>query len=122
MATLKISTAPQTPQFQIWNNTDTENSLMFTGSDGETIFSINQHGEAEWHKEDAYNEAAEMFLTYMTMQVEDAAGIAQNRVEWEERITEKLVKQAEIAPLGPQELTDTIRKCIMYDKLKGTKN
>jgi hypothetical protein len=95
---------------------------MFTGGNGEEIFKITFDGEAVWLKEDSYNEAAEMFLTYMTMNIENKAGIMQNRIEWENRITAALVSEAEKSPLGPQELTDVVRKCIMYDKLKGVKN
>lgn len=125
ISNLKFSpaaTGPTQQLFAITGQDEIEDSLMFTGNNGDEIFSISSNGEAKWLKEDSYNEAAEMFLTYMTMNIEDKAGIAQNRIEWEERITAKLTEQAEIAPLGPQELTDLIRKCIMYDKLKGTKN
>ncbi len=99
-----------------------EASLMFTGNDGEEIFCISNTGEAKWLKEDSYNEAADMFLHYMTMNIEDRAGIIQNRREWENRIAMALVSEAEKAPLGPGELTDVLRKCIMYDKLKGIKD
>ena len=100
---------------------DEEYSILFTGNNGEEIFSITQSGEARWLKEDSYNEAAELFLTYMTMNIENAAGIRQNRLEWEERIAKALISEAKNTPLGPKELTNVIRKCIMYDKLKGIK-
>ena len=121
ISALKLSTATSTPKFQILP-ASSDTALIFTGDSGEDIFSISQAGEAKWLKEDSYNEAADMFLSYMTMQIEDSAGIMQNRLEWEERITAKLTEQAEIAPLGPEDLTDIVRKCIMYDKLKGVKN
>jgi len=121
-STLKLIKTPHSTNAHIWHNPEQETALIFTAGNGDDIFSISQDGEAKWLKEDSYNEAAEMFLTHMTMTIEDRAGIAQNRVEWEERITAKLTEQAELAPLGPEELTDVIRKCIMYDKLKGIKN
>ena len=95
---------------------------MFTGHHGEEIFCITMEGEAKWLKEDSYTEAADIFLTYMTLNIEDKVGIIQNRIEWEERITAALVKEAEKSPLGPEDLTAIVRKCIMYDKLKGVKN
>jgi len=113
--------APPSPTVMIFDDAQS-NTLTFTNNNGVKIFSIEPNGEAVWHKEDVYNEAASIFLQCVTMNIEDKAGIAQNRMEWEERITVKLARQAEIAPLGPEELTDVIRKCIMYDKLKGTKN
>lgn len=119
--TLKLSTVPAGPKFQILP-ADSDSSLIFTGDSGEDIFSISQEGEAKWLKEDSYNEAAEMFLTYMTMHIEDSVGIRQNRIEWENRITAAIASEAEKAPLGPEDLTNVIRKCIMYDKLKGTKD
>ena len=116
--TLKLSTAPTTPKFSILP-ASSDNALIFTGDSGDDIFSITSEGEAKWLKEDSYNEAAEMFLTYMTMHIEEAAGITENRIEWENRIAMELTKKAEEAPLGPEDLTNVIRKCIMYDKLKG---
>jgi hypothetical protein len=121
ISTLTLSTAPSTPIFQILP-AGSDNALIFTGSNGDDIFSISADGEAKWLKEDSYNEAAEMFLSYMTMHIEDSAGIMQNRIEWENRIATALVSEAKDAPLGPEELTDVLRKCIMYDKLKGIKN
>jgi len=118
VSSLKLSTEPATPKFQILP-ADSDCSLIFTGDSGEDIFSISQDGEAKWLKEDSYNEAAEMFLTYMTMHIEDSAGIIENRIEWENRIAMALAKKAEEAPLGPEDLTNVVRKCIMYDKLKG---
>ena len=119
--TLKLATAPATPMFQILP-ANSENSLIFTNDNGEDIFSISSAGEAKWLKEDSYNEAAEMFLNYMTMTIEDSAGIMQNRIKWENRIATALVSEAKDAPLSAEELTDVLRKCIMYDKLKGVKN
>ena len=117
-----VPTAPTQTLYQIHADHKAEDALMFTGGNGEEIFKITFDGEAVWLKEDSYNEAAEMFLTYMTMNIENKAGIMQNRIEWENRITAALVSEAEKSPLGPQELTDVVRKCIMYDKLKGVKN
>ena len=55
------------------------------------------------------------------MQVDNAAGIIQNRIEWEKRITMAIASEAKNTPIGPKDLTNVIRKCIMYDKLKGLK-
>ena len=116
--TLNLSTAPSTPKFSILP-ANSDSALVFTGDSGDDIFSISSDGEAKWLKEDSYNEAAEMFLNYMTMHIEDSAGITENRIEWENRIAMALAKKAGEAPLGPEDLTNVIRKCIMYDKLKG---
>ena len=118
---LKLSTALAIRTFQILP-ANSENALIFTGDAGEDIFSISSAGEAKWLKEDSYNEAAEMFLSAMTMQIEDSAGIMQNRIDWENRIATALVSEAKDAPLSAAELTDVLRKCIMYDKLKGVKD
>lgn len=116
-----INVSPQAPINQVYTDVQKGNSLTFTGNNGEDIFSISANGEAMWYKEDSYNKAAELFLTYLTMQIEDAAGIIQNRIEWEKRITMAIASEAKNAPLGPEDLTNVIRKCIMYDKLKGIK-
>ena len=95
--------------------------LEVTNADGETIFEIDPEGKAIWHKEDTYDEAASIFLTYLTMQVEDAVGIQQSRIDWEKEITRKLVAIAEEngGSIDANQLTEVINKCIMYDKLKG---
>ena len=96
---MPIAKAPHSSSsFHIYKKVPKENALTFTGNNGEEIFSISSYGEARWYKEDAYNEAAEMFLTHLTMNIEDAAGIRQNRLEWEERITAAIASEAEAAP------------------------
>ena len=112
---------PQSPpSLGMYQNTTNNNSLQFF-QEGETIFSISENGEAKWHKEDSYNKAAEIFLTHVTMTIENEANIKQNRREWEDRILEAMKKHAEIETLTPEVLTDVFRKCIMIDKLKGIK-
>ena len=116
---LATSTAPSTPaQFTVYDDTQA-NTLTFTNNNGVKIFSIEPSGEAVWHKEDSYNEAASIFLHHLTMRIEDVAGIARNRQDWEKRIREALIIEAENAPLTADVLTDVLNKCIMYDKLKG---
>lgn len=104
----------------IYQNITNNNSVQFINK-GELLFSISEDGQAKWHNEDRYNEAAEIFLTHLTMRVENQARIKQNRREWEDRILEAMQKHAEIEPLTPEVLTDVFRKCIMIDKLKGIK-
>lgn len=114
-------THPQPAQsVGIYKNTTNNNSLQFF-QEGETIFSISEDGEAKWHKEDSYNDAAEIFLTYVTMRIEKEVGIKQNRREWEDRILEAMKKRAEIEILTPEVLTEVFKKALMYDKLKGIK-
>jgi hypothetical protein len=100
-------------------DTNAANTLTWTNGDGEKIFSIEPCGEAIWHKEDTYNEAAAIFLHHVSMQIENAVGIARNRQDWEQRIREALIREAEKEPLTADVLTDVLNKCIMYDKLKG---
>lgn len=117
-----VSSYSKTTTFRIHHEAEATNALTFTGNDGEEIFSISAYGEAKWYKEDSYNEAAEMFLTHLSMHIEDKAGIIQNRREWENRITTAIVSEAADGPLSAEDLTNVIKKCIMYDKLKGIKN
>jgi len=113
--------APQTTtSVGVYQNTTNNNSLQFINN-GELLFSISGDGEARWHKEDNYNEAAKIFLTHLTLEVEEQAGIKQNRLEWEDRMLKAMQKHAEIEPLTPEVLTDVFKKCIMIDKLKGIK-
>jgi len=119
--TLAALPMPTAPTHQIYRNTSMSNALTFTGDDGEDIFSIASNGAATWYKEDSYSEAANMFLTYLTMNIEDTAAIKQNRIEWEERMLEAMKKHAETEPLTPENLTEVFGKCIMLDKLKGIK-
>jgi hypothetical protein len=114
---IKLLTPPAPATFTF---DDTQaNTLTFTNNNGVKIFSIEPNGEAVWHKEDSYNEAAAMFLHHLSMNIEDSAGIARNRQEWEKRICDTLIKHAEKAPLTADALTNVLNKCIMYDKLKG---
>ena len=115
--TLKVPT-PSPPQSIVYDDT-IDNTLTFTNSNGVKIFSIEPSGEAVWHKEDSYNEAANIFLHHLSMNIEDSAGIARNRQDWEQRIREALISEAEITPLTADALTNVLNKCIMYDKLKG---
>jgi len=112
--------SPQTASTGFYQNTTNNNSLQFA-QEGEVIFSISEDGEAKWHKEDSYNKAAEIFLTYLTMRVENQTNIKQNRREWEDRILEAMKKHAKIEPLTPEVLTDVFKKTLMIDKLKGIK-
>ena len=118
LITLKVPT-PSPSQAIVYDDSQ-ENTLTFTNNNGEKIFSIEPSGEAVWHKEDSYNEAASIFLGHLSMQIEDQAGIAQNRVDWEKRIRDALIVEAEKAPLTTEVLTNVLNKCIMYDKLKGS--
>jgi hypothetical protein len=108
------------PLYQIRADTKLD-SLVFTGNSGEDIFRIDPDGNAYWLKEDSYDEAAEMLLIAANWHLENATGIQQSRMEWEKNITEALVRAAEErgGTLTAEELTDVVRKCIMYDKLKG---
>lgn len=118
---LKLYYPSTQPVATMWVDEEAVNALTFTNSDGEDIFCIDGNGNAKWLKEDSYDEAAEVFLTAMNFTIEDAAGIQESRMEWEKKITEDLVKAAEEkgGSLTAEELTDVVRKCIMYDKLKG---
>ena len=113
-----IPPLPTAPKQEFWIQDDSDHTLQFN-IDGEVIFSISQDGEAEWHDESKYNEAASIFLNHVTMNIESVAGIAQNRIDWEKRIRDALIVEAENAPLTADVLTDVLNKCIMYDKLKG---
>ncbi len=118
---LLIYTAPAQPIYSIWTDTKRQDSLIFTDMNGDDIFRIDQDGNAYWLKEDSYNEAAEMFLTAATWNIENLAGVQQSRMDWEKNITESLIHAAEErgGSISADELTDVIRKCIMYDKLRG---
>ena len=113
-----------------WQPSTTPNIGVFEPSDTitlvlnkEEIFRINGDGKAEWIKEDSYDEAAEVFLNSVNWKIESEAGIRQSREEWEKSIVERLKNAAEAngGSLTTDELTDVVRKCIMYSKLKGTK-
>ena len=106
----------------VWKDTSPNANLMtFTDGNGDDIFAIDANGNAKWLKEETYNEAAEVFLAAMNWTIESTAGIKQSRMEWEESITAALVKAAEErgGSITAEELTDVVRKCIMYDKLRG---
>ena len=90
-------------------------------SSGEPILSMTSDGQVIWHKIDQADEAADMFTASITRSVEKIAEIKQSREQWELRILDALVREAEKAPLTPEVLTDVVRKCIMVDKLKGLK-
>ncbi len=118
--TQAFTSPPSAQPIGIYQNTTNGDSLQFINQ-GETIFSISENGEAKWHKEDSYDKAAEIFLTHLTMRVENQANIKQNRREWEDRILEAMKKHAEIETLTPEVLTDVFKKTLMIDKLKGIK-
>ena len=109
------------PISTVWQEAEF-NALTFTNGNGEDIFCIDANGNAKWLKEDCYDEAAEIFLNSMNWTIESAAGIQQSRMDWEKKITEALIHAAEErgGSITADELTDVVRKCIMYDKLKGT--
>lgn len=100
------------------------NALTFTNGNGEDIFCIDGNGNAKWLKEDSYDEAAEIFLNSMNWKIESAAGIQESRMDWEKKITKALINAAEErgGSITAEELTDVVRKCIMYDKLRGKYN
>jgi hypothetical protein len=108
------------PISTVWQEAE-YNALTFTSGNGEDIFCIDGNGNAKWLKEDCYDEAAEIFLNSMNWRIESAAGIQESRMEWEKKITDALVDAAEErgGSITTEELTDVVRKCIMYDKLKG---
>lgn len=109
------------PVHTVWNEPEV-NALTFTNDKGEDVFCIDGNGNAKWLKEDSYDEAAEIFLDAMNWRIESAAGIQESRKDWELTITEKLKEASEKngGSLTTEELTKVVRKCIMYDKLKGT--
>lgn len=96
-------------------------AMTVYSDNNETIMTIDGNGQLKWHKEDKVDEAVAIFAEAFTIQIENKAEIKQNRKEWELRITKVLARRAEKEPLTPEVLTDTIRKCIMLDTLKGIK-
>ena len=97
---------------------DPDMVLRISNNDAEPIMTIKNDGEVIWHKPHEAGDAADIFCDQIQMRIEDDAGIRQNRKEWEKRITMAIASEAKNAPLGPKELTNVIKKCIMYDKLK----
>lgn len=119
---LQVHPVQPAPVVSLWqDNRADANMLTFTNHNGEDIFCIDAGGNAKWLKEESYDEAAEVFLAALNWSIEDAAGIRQSRMEWEKSITASLVKAAEErgGSISAEELTDVVRKCIMYDKLRG---
>ena len=118
--TNKLLTAPASTDFWITQGTKDPHTLTFTGN-GEQIFSIDANGNAIWHNPEAYDEAAQIFLDSVNWKIESAAGIRESRRDWEERMVKAIVSKAEKSgSLTAKELTDVVKKCIMYDRLKGT--
>ena len=118
--TNKLLTAPASTDFWLTQGTEDPHALTFTGN-GEQIFSVDANGNAIWHKPESYDEAAQIFLDAVNWKVEDAAGILESRREWEERMVKAIVSKAEKSgSLTAEELTNVVKKCIMYDRLKGT--
>jgi len=119
---LKVHPVQPPPMISVWKDPAPDANLMsFTNGNGDEIFCIDANGNAKWFNEESYNEAAEIFLNALNWTIEDAAGIKESRVEWEKKITEMLARKAEDngGSLTAEELTDAIRQCIMYDKLRG---
>lgn len=98
---------------------DPNTVLRISNNDAEPIMTIENNGEVIWHKPHEAEDAANIFCDQIQIRIEDGAGIRQNRKEWEKRITMAIASEAKNAPIGPKELTNVIKKCIMYDKLKG---
>ena len=116
----KMLSVPAANDFWITQGTEDPNVLTFTGN-GEQIFSIDANGNAIWHNPESYDEAAQIFLDSVNWKIEDAVGILESRREWEERMVKAIVSKAEKSgSLTAKELTDVVKKCIMYDRLKGT--
>lgn len=87
---------------------------------GNCIMSINNDGHVSWHQDKKFTEAAEIFIDHIQMSIEAKAEIRQTRKEWEEKIFKSLLYEAKKQPLTEERLTETFRKCIMYQKLKGS--
>ncbi len=116
----KMLTPPAAEDFWITQGTEEPHVLTFTGN-GEQIFSIDANGNAIWHKPESYDEAAQIFLDAVNWKIEDAAGIREARRDWEERMVKAIVSTAEKrGSLTAKELTNVVKKSIMYDRLKGT--
>jgi len=98
-----------------------DTSLMTLSSGDKDIFKIDANGNAVWCNEATYDEVAETFLNAVNWKIEDEAGIRISRVEWENKITAAIIKESEEngGSLTTEELTNVIKKCIMYDRLKG---
>ncbi len=113
--------APAPPQsFAFVSDRETDSSITIT-VDGEEVMRIKANGQVDWMKEDVYDEAAYVFVNSLHTVIEDSAGIIQTRKEWEERMTKAFVSEAENrGNLNAEELTNVVKKCIMYDRLKGT--
>ena len=106
--------------FAFISDRETESSITIT-VDGEQVMRIKANGQVEWMKEGVYAEAAYTFMNSLHTVIEDSAGIIQTRKEWEERMTKAFVSEAEKSgSLTAEELTNVVKKCIMYDRLKGT--
>lgn len=116
----KMLSAPAANDFWITQGTKDPNVLTFTGN-GEQIFSIDANGNAIWHKPESYDEAAKIYLDAVNWRIEDAAGIRESRRDWEDRMVKAIVSKAnESGSLTAEELTNVVKKSIMYDRLKGT--
>lgn len=118
--TNKLLTAPASTDFWTTQGTNDPHTLTFTGN-GKQIFSIDANGNAIWHNPEAYDEAAQIFLDSVNWKIEDAAGILESRRDWEDRMVKAIVSKAEKSgSLTAEELTNVVKKSIMYDRLKGT--
>ena len=113
--------APMPPNaFTFVSDRETESSLTIT-IDSEEVMRIKANGQVEWMKEDVYDDDAAAFVNSLQLRIEDSSGIIRTRREWEERMLKALTSEAEKSgSLTAGELTNVVKKCIMYDRLKGT--
>ena len=113
--------APAPPNsFAFVSDRKTESALTLT-VEGEEVMRFKANGQVEWMKEDVYDEAAAAFVNSLQLRIEDSSGIIRTRREWEERMLKALTSEAEKSgSLNAEELTNVVKKCIMYDRLKGT--
>lgn len=95
--------------------------INIADNNGDIILAITSDCKVIWSQPEKAGEAADMFTAAIVMSAERMADIKQSRQEWEDRILEALISEAENAPLTPEALTDVLGKCIMLDKLKGLK-
>jgi len=98
-----------------------DTNLITLSNNKEEIFSIDANGNAHWHNEATYDEVAEVFLNVISWKIENEAGIRESRMDWEKKITEAIIREAENngGTLDTEQLTNVVKKCIMYDRLKG---
>ena len=98
-----------------------DTSLMTLSTDNKEIFKIDANGNAIWCNEATYDEVAETFLNVVNWKIENEAGIRESRMDWEDKIAAAIIKESEKndGSLTTEQLTNVVKKCIMYDRLKG---